>query len=103
MHAADVIDTKIFQVLTSTCPVAQLIANTIADPGSLIPAGSHTFMEIDHEIFSGVILLLSPIQEGLTSVTRESMCTKYWLTAWSSLPRKKCGKVNLLSQHDHSC
>ena len=31
------------------------------------------------------------IQEGLVSVTRESMCTKYWLTACSSLPRKKCG------------
>ena len=30
------------------------------------------------------------IQEGL-SVTSESMCTKYWLTACSSLPRKKCG------------
>ena len=23
--------------------------------------------------------------------TSESMCTKYWLTACSSLPRKKCG------------
>ena len=22
------------------------------------------------------------------------MCTKYWLTACSSLPRKKCGQVN---------
>ena len=31
------------------------------------------------------------IQEGLFSVTSESMCTKYWLTACSSLPRKKCG------------
>ena len=29
------------------------------------------------------------IQEGLCSVTSESMCTKYWLTACSSLPRKK--------------
>ena len=31
------------------------------------------------------------IQEGLLSVTSESMCTKYWLTACSSLPRKKYG------------
>ena len=30
------------------------------------------------------------IQEGLLSVTSESMCTNYWLTAYSSLPRKKC-------------
>ena len=31
------------------------------------------------------------IQEGLLSVTSESMCTKYWLTACSCLPRKKYG------------
>ena len=31
------------------------------------------------------------IQEGLLSFTSESMCTNYWLTACSSLPRKKCG------------
>ena len=31
------------------------------------------------------------IQEGLLSVTSESMCTNYWLTACSSLPRKKGG------------
>ena len=31
------------------------------------------------------------IQEGLLSVTSESMRTNYWLTACSSLPRKKCG------------
>ena len=31
------------------------------------------------------------IQEGLLSVTSESLCTNYWLTACSSLPRKKCG------------
>ena len=28
------------------------------------------------------------------TVTSESMCTKYRLTAFSSLPWKKCGKVN---------
>ena len=32
------------------------------------------------------------IREGLLSVTSESMCTNYWLTACSSLPRKKYGK-----------
>ena len=47
-----------------------------ADPEivRLIPARSST-----HEIFSTVIFLLL-IQEGLLSVTNESMCTKYWLT-----------------------
>ena len=48
---------------------------------SFILFQSYTFMEINHEIFSMVILLLSLIQEGLLSVTREIMCTKYWLTA----------------------
>ena len=43
------------------------------------------FRGIDHKIISTVILLL---QEGLLSVTSESMCTKYWLNAYSSLPRK---------------
>ena len=66
-----------------------------ADPGvaSSIPVRSHTFLEIDHEIISTVILLPSAdfIQEGLLSVTSESMCTNYWLTACSSLVRKKCG------------
>ena len=64
-------------------PVAQSIASLIADPGvmSLIMARFHTFIEIDHEIFSTVFLLLPLIQEGLMSVTNESMCTKYWLTA----------------------
>ena len=55
----------------------------------------YTFVEIDHELISTVILLPSAdfIQEGL-SVTSESMCTDYWLTACSCLPRKKCGQVN---------
>ena len=30
----------------------------------------------------------------LSSVTSESMCTKYWLASCSSWPRKKCDKVN---------
>ena len=49
----------------------------------------NTFLETDHEIISMVILLLPLIQEGLLSVTSENMCTKDWLTAKSSLPRKK--------------
>ena len=54
----------------------------IADPGvvSLILARPDTFVEIDHEIFSMVILLLLLIQEGLLSVTSECMCREYWLT-----------------------
>ena len=42
-----------------TCPVTD--AKLTADPGvaSSIPARSHTFVEIDHEIISTVILLPS--------------------------------------------
>ena len=65
-----------------------------ADPGvaSSIPARYHTFVEIDHEIISTVILLLPLIYSRRVVVSyNESMCTNYWLTACSSLPRKKCG------------
>ena len=63
-------------------PVVQWKASLTADPGvtSSIQARSHTFVAIDHEIISMAILLLL-IQEGLLSVTSESMCTKYWLIA----------------------
>ena len=63
--------------------ITQLVTSLTADPGvpNLIPAWSHTSMEIDHEIISSAILLLPLIQEGLLSVTSESMCIKYWLTA----------------------
>ena len=64
-----------------------------AGVASSIPARSHTFVEIDHEIIFTVILLPSAdsFKKGCLSVTSESMCTNYWLTACSSLPRKKCG------------
>ena len=61
----------------------QLVRSQIAYPGdvSLIPAHLHTLVEIDHEMFSKVILLLPLIQEVLLSVTSESMRTESWLTA----------------------
>ena len=55
------------------------------------PAWSHTFLEIDHEIISADILLPSTdsFKKGCCELQVESMCTKYWLTACLSLPRKK--------------
>ena len=41
----------------------------------------HTFVEMYHEIISRVVLPFLLIQEGQMSVSGESMCTKYWLTA----------------------
>ena len=35
----------------------------------------HSFVEIDHEIFSTVILSLPLIQEGQLSISGERMCT----------------------------
>ena len=45
------------------------------------PVWHHSFLEIDHKIFSMVILSLLLIQEGKLSVTCEEICTEYWLTA----------------------
>ena len=55
-------------------PIVQLVSSPPADPGvmSSIPARSYTFMGIDYEVISTVILLLPLIQE----MTRESMCRK---------------------------
>ena len=57
--------------------LAQSVMCLTADPGvvSLTLAQSHTFVEIDHEIISTVILFLPLIQKGLLSVTSESMCS----------------------------
>ena len=54
-------------------------ASLTSDPGvaSSIPARSHTFEEIDHEIISTVIL---PSAESFKKGC-VSMCMKYWLTA----------------------
>ena len=60
-----------------TCLVTDV--KLTADPGvaSSIPARSHTFVEIDHEMISTVILLPSAesFMKVLLSVTSESMCT----------------------------
>ena len=60
-----------------------------ADPGvaSLILACFHTFVEIDHEIIS-MAILLPLIQEGMMSITSESIGMKYWLT-------QCCAKVKI--------
>ena len=50
-------------------PVAQSGASLIADPGavSLTRARPHTFLEIDREIFSTVILLFPLTKKGCQS------------------------------------
>ena len=45
------------------------------DAGSTAAGRQHSFVEIDHETFSMVILSLPLIQEGQLSVSGERMCT----------------------------
>ena len=59
-------------------PVTQLDAPSDWRPGGcgFIPSrGQHSFVEIDLEIFSTVILSLVLIQEGQLSVSGKRMCT----------------------------
>ena len=58
-------------------PVAQSVTSLATDPGatSSIPARSHTFMEIDHELIY-IVILLPLIKEGLMSV---NMSEIIWL------------------------
>ena len=64
---------------TLLASVAQLDAPSNWRPGGhgFNPRGGrqHSFVEIDHEIFSTVILSLPLIQEGQLSVSGERMCT----------------------------
>ena len=56
--------------------VAQLDARPTGGRGFDPRRGrQHSFVEIDHEIFSTVILSLPLIQEGQLSVSGERMCT----------------------------
>ena len=59
--------------------VAQLDAPSDWRPGGHVfntrQGRQHSFVEIDHEIFSMVILSLPLIQEGQLSVSGERMCT----------------------------
>ena len=84
------------------CRIAQLVTCLAmdvcltADPGvaNSIPARSHTFVEINHEIISTVILLPSAESFNKGFSNKRKYVHKvllYWLTACSSLPRKKCG------------
>ena len=70
--------------------VAQLDAPSDWRPGgrgfNFRRSRQHSFVEIDHEIFSTVILSLPLIQEGQLSVSGERMCTL--LVRGLSLPSK---------------
>ena len=58
---------RVISSMTKPGSVAQLVASSTSGPMvvSLIPDRSHTFVEIDHQIISMVILLLPLFPEGL--------------------------------------
>ena len=68
-----------YKASSELASVAQLDARPIGDQevaGSTPPGRQHSFVEIDHEIFSTAILSLPLIQEVQLSVSGEIMCTK---------------------------
>ena len=64
----------------TSATVAKLDARPTGDQeiADLTPGRLHSFVEIDQEIFSSVILSLPRIPEGQWSVSGENM---YWLIA----------------------
>ena len=83
---------KSFVLLDQDLPgcVGKSVTCQTANPGvaSLFAARSHTSVEIDHEIISTSILLPSADSRRVVVSYKLCMCTYYWLTAYSSLPRK---------------
>ena len=77
LKGTDILSRKI--TLLKPASVAQLDAPSDWRPGGrgFNPrrGRQHSFVEIDHEIFSTVILSLPLIQEGQLSVSGERMCT----------------------------
>ena len=53
------------------------------------PGRSHTFVVTDYEMIDAAFSSLPLIPEGLLSVTSESMCRKYWLTALVKLVKER--------------
>ena len=53
-------------------------------------------MEIDHEFIVTVTILIPLIQEGLLSVTSDSMCTK-----WLATPSQACPGKSVAMFTDH--
>ena len=81
---------KVWQSVT--CLATDVCLTATPGVASLIPARSHTFVEIDYEIISTVILLPSAdsFKKGCCPL-QAKVCARItgFKTACSSLPRKK--------------
>ena len=79
------------------CRLAQLVTCLTADPGvaSSVPAWSHTFVEIDHEIVSTVVLLASTDSRRVVVSYKRKYVHEVLVNRLVKLAQeKKCGKVN---------
>ena len=79
-------------------------ARLTADPGvvSSIPARSHTFVEIDHEIISTAISSLPLIHSRRVVVSyKQKYVPELLVNRMLKLAQKKCGWVTV--PHDHIC
>ena len=81
-------------------------ASLTADPGvvSLISARSHTFVEIDHEIISTVILLPSAesFKKGCCQLQVKNV-HEVLVNCLFKLAQEKVWLGELTACHDHSC
>ena len=86
MHSKSLRELPVMTYKTSKCQEMDKPASVaeLDAPSDWRPGGrgfnprrgrQHSFVEIDHEIFSTVILSLPLIQEGQLSVSGERMCT----------------------------
>ena len=62
-----------------TCLTVDMYLTADTGVASRIPDRCHTFVEIDHEIFSMVILLPSADSRRIVVSSSISMSMKYWL------------------------
>ena len=63
-----------FEIISQECSLDVVLVAQLDAPSDWRP-GQHSFVEIDHEMFSTVILSLPLIQEGQLSVSGERMYT----------------------------
>ena len=75
-----------------TCLATDVCLTADPEVASSIPVRSHTFVEIDHEMISTVILPLSLIHSRRVVVSyKRKYVHELLVKRLSSLPRKKCG------------
>ena len=76
-----------------------------ADPGvaSLIPAASHTYLEIEHEIISTAILLPSADSRRVVVSFKLKYVHQVLINSLVKHAREKVWFVELTAQHEYSC